>query len=250
MPASNASESVDVGVNRCLRMSAETLTSLLFLSSISLTSFGGFMLYEWRKGEETQLHAVPGYIYLVLVLGIAASVSNAMSYMGACSRSVCLLSASLCLVFVVLLLEAVLALILFYDPALVDNKVCPPDDAACLARIDNLFKDPSAHAGAVVAVVCGAQLLALVVLLLLRRSTRLLYNDEENVDAVLWERGGLRRTLLEEQEWRNSRDEFEERSRQRVEQRHDKYRSLLSNVAREALAAQPQARPSASWDKS
>jgi hypothetical protein len=39
-------------------------------------------------------------------------------------------------------------------------------------------------------------------------------------------------------------------SRQRVEQRHDKYRSLLSNVAREALAAQPQARPSASWDKS
>ena len=105
------------------------------------------MLYEWRKGEETQLHAVPGYIYLVLVLGSAASVSNAMSYMGACSRSVCLLSASLCLVFVVLLLEAVLALILFYDPALVDNKVCPPDDAACLARIDNLFKDPSAHAG-------------------------------------------------------------------------------------------------------
>lgn len=114
---------------------------------VAWQSFGGFMLYEWRRGEETQLHAVPGYIYLVVVLGSVASFSNAMSYMGACSRSVCLLSASLYMVLVVLLLEAVLALVLFFDPALVDNEVCPPDDAACLARIDNLFKDPSAHAG-------------------------------------------------------------------------------------------------------
>jgi hypothetical protein len=62
-----------------------------------------------------------------------------------------------------------------------------------------------------VAVVCGAQGLALVVLLLLRRSTRLLYNNEQNVDAVLWERGGVRRTLLEEYDWQESRDDFEER---------------------------------------
>ena len=61
------------------------------------------------------------------------------------------------------------------------------------------------------AVVCGAQGLALVVLLLLRRSTRLLYNNEQDVDAVLWERGGMRRTLLEENDWQNSRDDFEER---------------------------------------
>ncbi len=52
---------------------------------------------------------------------------------------------------------------------------------------------------------------ALLVLFLLRRSTRLLYNNEQDVDNVLWERGGLKRTLLEEEEWKNTRDDFEER---------------------------------------
>jgi len=105
------------------------------------------MLYEWKKGDATQAYAVPGYIYLVLVLGGMASFSNCLSYMGACSRSVCLLSASTSMVLCVLLLEGALALVLFYKPSLVDSKVCPVDDAACLERIDNLFKDPSAHAG-------------------------------------------------------------------------------------------------------
>lgn len=59
--------------------------------------------------------------------------------------------------------------------------------------------------------VCGAQALALIVLVLLRRSTRLLYNSEQDVDAVLWERGGVRRTLLEENDWQHERDDFEER---------------------------------------
>ena len=61
------------------------------------------------------------------------------------------------------------------------------------------------------AAVGSTQSLALFVLLFLRRSTRLLYNNEQDVDAIFWQRGGLRRTLLEEEEWRNSRDEFEER---------------------------------------
>ena len=67
------------------------------------------------------------------------------------------------------------------------------------------------------AVVEGVQALALVVLLFLRRSTRQLYNDEQNVDGIFWKRhggdggGGLRCTLLEEQELRNSRDDLEER---------------------------------------
>ena len=49
------------------------------------------MLYEWRKGGETQAYDVPGYIYLILGLGVAGSISNALSYIGACSRSVCLI---------------------------------------------------------------------------------------------------------------------------------------------------------------
>ena len=53
------------------------------------------MLYEWKQGDDTQTHAVPGYIYLVLMLGSTASVANAMSYMGACARSICLLTVSL-----------------------------------------------------------------------------------------------------------------------------------------------------------
>jgi hypothetical protein len=61
------------------------------------------------------------------------------------------------------------------------------------------------------AVVEGVQALALLVLLFLRRSTRQLYSNEQDVDGIFWERGGLRRTLLEEQEWKNSRDDFEER---------------------------------------
>ena len=73
------------------------------------------------------------------------------------------------------------------------------------------FDDFAALAGVVVAVVFGFQVVALLVLFLLRRSTRLLYNNEQDVDNVLWERGGLKRTLLEEEEWRNSRDDFEER---------------------------------------
>jgi hypothetical protein len=58
------------------------------------------------------------------------------------------------------------------------------------------------------AVVEGVQALALVVLLFLRRSTRQLYNNEQNVDGIFWEPQprGLRSTLLEEQEWRNSLD--------------------------------------------
>ena len=116
-------------------------------SGSSEQSFGAFMLYEWKKGDATQAFAVPGYIYLVLVLGGMASFSNCLSYMGACSRSVCLLSASTSMVLCVLLLEGALALVLFYNPSLVDSKVCPADDTACLERIDNLFKDPSAHAG-------------------------------------------------------------------------------------------------------
>jgi hypothetical protein len=249
MSDGSGSSSPGLGVDRCLRILAETLTSLLLLSSIALAvpvnlclpckfplfsrlpllvslvpqlcsnaavsvrqSFGAFMLYEWKHGDETQALSVPGYIYLVLFLGLAGSLSNALSYCGACSRSICLLSASLFMVLVVLLLEAALAGVLFYDPALIDTKVCPPDDSACLDRIDNLFKNPSAHAGVVVSIGCGGQALTLFVLLLLRRSTRLRYNSENNVDTIFWERGGLRRSLLEEQEWQNSRDEFEERA--------------------------------------
>jgi len=110
-------------------------------------SFGGFMLYEWKRGDATQAHAVPGYIYLVISLGAVASVSNALGYVGACSRSVCLLSASLGMVLLVLLLQGALALVLFYDPSLVDTPLCPPDDDACRDRIDHIFADPSAHAG-------------------------------------------------------------------------------------------------------
>jgi len=110
-------------------------------------SFGAFMIYEWRKGGETQAHAVPGYIFLILGLGGAGSISNALSYIGACSRSVCLMSTSLCVMLCVLLLEIALCAVLFYAPSMVDTKVCPPDDAACLARVDSIFKDPSAHAG-------------------------------------------------------------------------------------------------------
>ena len=73
------------------------------------------------------------------------------------------------------------------------------------------FNDFAVLAGVVVAVVCGLQVFALLVLFLLRRSTRLLYNNEQDVDNVLWERGGLKRTLLEEEEWKNTRDDFEER---------------------------------------
>eukprot|EP00802_Teleaulax_amphioxeia_P020915 Tamp_21225.p2 GENE.Tamp_21225~~Tamp_21225.p2 ORF type:complete len:212 (-),score=55.11 Tamp_21225:292-927(-) len=209
------------------------------------------MLHEWKRGDETQGHAVPGYIYLVLVLGAAASVGNALGFLGACSRSVCLLSFSLGIVLPTLLLEGALALVLLYNPSLVDTQVCPPGDAACLQRVDHIFTDPSAHAGVTVAAVGGAQSLAMLLLLFLRRSTRLLYNNTQDVDAIFWDRGGLRRTLLEEQEWRNSRDDFEERSRQRAtekEARQSKFRSLLSPLAREALANKPQARPSASWD--
>ena len=222
------------------------------------------MLHEWKRGDETQGHAVPGYIYLVLVLGAAASVGNALGFLGACSRSVCLLSFSLGIVLPTLLLEGALALVLLYNPSLVDTQVCPPGDAACLQRVDHIFTDPSAHAGracpppglhppgaaatpppppppsppcsvvssmlhrvhppratylprpprpagVTVAAVGGAQSLAMLLLLFLRRSTRLLYNNTQDVDAIFWDRGGLRRTLLEEQEWRNSRDDFEER---------------------------------------
>jgi len=117
------------------------------LTAGAVQSFGAFMLYEWKRGDETQAYAVPGYIYLVLGLGVAASISNALSYIGACVRSVCLLSTSLCALLFVLLLEMGLAAVLFYEPSLVDTKVCLPDDTACLQRVDNLFKDPSAHAG-------------------------------------------------------------------------------------------------------
>ena len=286
MPAS--SEASSLGVHRCLRIVAESLSALLLLSSIALTvctscpracvlcacafhaseidseqrfsvlnsrcptpacqSFGAFMLYWWKRGDETQAHPVPGYIYLVLALGCAASTSNALSYIGACSRSVFLLSISFWTVLLVLLLEAALAGVLFFSPALLDTVVCPPLDAACLERIDNLFKDPSAHAGVVVAVVCGAQALTLLVLLLLRRSTRLQYNREQDIDGVFWERGGLRRSLLEERDWQSARDSLEERARQRVERHSKQYRSLISNVARDALASKPPAVPAATWD--
>eukprot|EP00277_Geminigera_cryophila_P042926 CAMPEP_0173082244 /NCGR_PEP_ID=MMETSP1102-20130122/18080_1 /TAXON_ID=49646 /ORGANISM="Geminigera sp., Strain Caron Lab Isolate" /LENGTH=248 /DNA_ID=CAMNT_0013957633 /DNA_START=8 /DNA_END=751 /DNA_ORIENTATION=- len=243
----SASSFSDAGANRCLRMTSETLSSLLFLSSVALTSFGAFMLYEWRRGDATQTHAVPGYVYLILVLGGAASASNALSYIGACSRSVCLISTSMMLVVGVLLLEVALALVLCYDPSLVDNVVCPPEDTACLERIDNLFKDPTAHAGVAVSVVCGVQTLALIILLLLRTSTRRLYTNDQNVDTLLWDRGGMQRTLLEEHDWQIARDDFEERSRQRIAERQNKYRSLLSNVARDALSRKPQATPAAAW---
>ena len=105
------------------------------------------MLYEWKQGDDTQTHAVPGYIYLVLMLGSTASVANAMSYMGACARSICLLTVSLGMLLFVLLLEAALALTLIYNPSLVDTEVCLPDDAACIERLNSIFKDPSAHAG-------------------------------------------------------------------------------------------------------
>jgi len=130
MPAS--SEASSLGVHRCLRIVTESLSALLLLSSIALTSFGAFMLYWWKRGDETQAHPVPGYIYLVLALGCAASTSNALSYIGACSRSVFLLSISFWTVLLVLLLEAALAGVLFFSPALLDTVVCPPLDAACL----------------------------------------------------------------------------------------------------------------------
>jgi hypothetical protein len=172
MPSSLTHSAVSsVGLDKCLRMTSEILSSVQFLSSIALTvcflstflrtthifqcadrlfyaqSFGAFMLYEWKQGDDTQTHAVPGYIYLVLMLGSMASVANAMSYMGACARSICLLTVSLGMLLFVLLLEAALALTLIYNPSLVDTEVCLPDDAACIARLNSIFKDPSAHAG-------------------------------------------------------------------------------------------------------
>jgi len=56
----------------------------------------------------------------------------------------------------------------------------------------------------------------------------------------------MRRTLLEEYNWEQRRAEFEERSRKRA-QRALESRSVLSDVARQALSAH-RAQPSESWD--
>ena len=50
-------------------------------------SFGAFMLYWWKRGDETQAHPVPGYIYLVLALGCAASIESFISSMSPSRRA-------------------------------------------------------------------------------------------------------------------------------------------------------------------
>ena len=50
-----------------------------------------------------------------------------------------------------------------------------------------------------------------IVLTHTRPLSRRLYTNDQNVDTLLWERGGMQRTLLEEHHWHMARDDFEER---------------------------------------
>ncbi|EKX55486.1 hypothetical protein GUITHDRAFT_149804 [Guillardia theta CCMP2712] len=230
---------------KCLRVTGESLSTFLFLTSVALLTFGIFLYIKWESDETTSSHPIPGYIYLIMSVGGSASLGNLVGYMGACSRSSLVLSCSVWFLFVVVLCELSLSLVLLLNPSLIDTVVCPEGDEACINKLDNMFKDPSSHAGIVVACVCGCQLFALIILGLLQRDIRR-SNQESDADALAWERGGMRRTLLEEYNWEQRRAEFEERSRKRA-QRALESRSVLSDVARQALSAH-RAQPSESWD--
>mmetsp|Transcript_39520 Transcript_39520/g.124322 ORF Transcript_39520/g.124322 Transcript_39520/m.124322 type:complete len:229 (-) Transcript_39520:230-916(-) len=157
---------------KCLRVTGESLSTFLFLTSVALLTFGIFLYIKWESDETTSSHPIPGYIYLIMSVGGSASLGNLVGYMGACSRSSLVLSCSVWFLFVVVLCELSLSLVLLLNPSLIDTVVCPEGDEACINKLDNMFKDPSSHAGIVVACVCGCQLFALIILGLLQRDIR------------------------------------------------------------------------------
>jgi len=141
------------------------------LLDIAPESFGAYLLQKWMTDDSTMGHPVPRYIWLVVGCGAAAAAANVMSACGACCRSLWLLSWSATISETLLFWQIVLAVLLFYNPAAVDTEVCAADDIACLQQVDSLFKDPSTHAGVMVAVVCGVQAVALGLLVCFRSST-------------------------------------------------------------------------------
>jgi len=55
-------------------------------------SYGSYLLQNWTADAKTSKYPVPPYIWLVVAFGAAAFLANLMSALGACCRSLCLLS--------------------------------------------------------------------------------------------------------------------------------------------------------------
>ena len=189
------------------------------------------MLYKWHTDETTANVSVPGYIITVLVLACVTGFSNVLVYLGVCLNSRCLLSFSATLSLAIILLQVVLAGILISDPAIFSNCMCPANDAKCVETIDNLFKN--AFFSLFISVLCGVEIVALCSVRCLARRT---VDDSElngiSIDKgpLISYKGALGKSLLAD-DWEARRSEFEERSKQRLEQQ----RAALSSVAKKGL---------------
>jgi hypothetical protein len=71
----------------------------------------------------TKLQPPPNYVYGLLILGGLMALSNTMASFGACSGNKCCLSAASFMNFAILLAQFALALLIFANPAAIDQQV-------------------------------------------------------------------------------------------------------------------------------
>ncbi|KAJ1474960.1 hypothetical protein T484DRAFT_1830297 [Baffinella frigidus] len=82
--------------------------------------------------------ATERYIYILVALGAWSALANVLGYCGACAGSRTCLTLSCWSLALILVAEGTVALILIFDPALINSAVtalCPTGDAACIDKI-------------------------------------------------------------------------------------------------------------------
>mmetsp|Transcript_31944 Transcript_31944/g.62361 ORF Transcript_31944/g.62361 Transcript_31944/m.62361 type:complete len:259 (-) Transcript_31944:216-992(-) len=206
------------------RCAAQLFSSLLLICSFALVGFGTYILYKWRGDPTTQALPPPNYVWFLLGFGAALGFSNLLSICGASSRTRWCMGVSVCLSFILLILQLVIIILLFADPSMVDQEVCPEDDTVCLEKLNNLFKDPAQHAGVLLSVVCAIQIMAMCSTTCLKD---LEWRKERRDDD---EEAALERPLREE-DW----DERQAAIERKAQRKLDLHKEALSATARQAL---------------
>ncbi len=196
------------------------MTSIAYISQ----SFGAFLLYKWHTDDTTAKNPVPGYIIAILVLACLIGLSNTGAYLGVCLNSRCLLSVSASLSLAIILAQGVFAAILIVDPSLLASCMCPDGDTKCVEAIVGSFKN--AFTTLLLSIIWAFEIVALCSIRCLSQRTP----EDSELDKVITDRGSLSQSLLHD-DWEARRDEFEARSKRRLEQQ----RAALSSVAKKGL---------------
>jgi hypothetical protein len=110
------------------------------------------------------------------------------------------------------------------DPSLLASCLCPEGDTKCVDAILGSFKN--AFTTLLLSIICAVEIVALCSIRCLSQRTP----EDSELDKVIIDRGALSQSLLHD-DWEARRDEFEARSKRRLEQQ----RAALSSVAKKGL---------------